>query len=349
MSVGYYDALLPVGEPGAGLAGALAGIRLPYRVLASIRVPAGRIVLALVSDDARLSRMFAANWARAGAGQQPDATLYALARPACGYGLDDRWDRARWWSPEHKVMVVFGFGSYRLAKVCVRGICSAVTGDDMVFVHGCAMSLGAGPDRRGVVIIGSSGAGKTTLVAGLLRHREYSVSVLNDDWGAVSLARGDSVSTGERMLHMKAGSVLALRPGFFTSAAAGSYRRDLSEPDRAARMLVAPHSVYGRAWSTAATVVNHVAVVVRESADWRPPGRQAEAVRALESDADTTLIHHHEAFFNGSLILMTEQDKLREERRYRQLLDRTTVSWINNCSTPDALVDNFIGAIMTMR
>ena len=349
MSVGYYDALLPVGEPGAGLAGALAGIRLPYRVLASIRVPAGRIVLALVCDDARLSRMFAANWARAGAGQQPDATLYALARPACGYGLDDRWDRARWWSPEHKVMVVFGFGSYRLAKVCVRGICSAVTGDDMVFVHGCAMSLGAGPDRRGVVIIGSSGAGKTTLVAGLLRHREYSVSVLNDDWGAVSLRGGDSVSTGEPMLHMKAGSVLALRPGFFASAAAGSYRRDLSEPDRAARMLVAPHSVYGRAWSTAATVVNHVAVVVRESADWRPPGRQAEAVRALESDADTTLIHHHEAFFNGSLILMTEQDKLREERRYRQLLDRTTVSWINNCSTPDALVDNFIGAIMTMR
>ena len=72
MSVGYYDALLPVREPGAGLPGALAGIRFPYRVLASIGVPTGLIVLALVSDDARLSRMFAANWARAGAGAQPD-------------------------------------------------------------------------------------------------------------------------------------------------------------------------------------------------------------------------------------------------------------------------------------
>ena len=121
MGVRYYDELLPAREPGTGLPGLVAGIRLPYRVLASISVPGGRIVLAFVSDSIRLSRMFAANWAQAGTGQ-PDATLYALARPACGYGLDDRWDQARWWSRQHKMMVVFGFGSYRLAKVCVRGI-----------------------------------------------------------------------------------------------------------------------------------------------------------------------------------------------------------------------------------
>ena len=122
----------------------MAGVRLPYRVLASICVPAGRIVLAFISDSARLSGMFAANWAQVGTDAEPDATLYALARPACGYGLDRRWDGARWWSRDHKMMVVFGFGSYRLAKVCVRGICSAVSGDDILFVHGCALSVGAG-------------------------------------------------------------------------------------------------------------------------------------------------------------------------------------------------------------
>ena len=67
-------------------------------------------------------------------------------------------------------------------------------------------------------------------------------------------------------------------------------------------MLVSPESVYGPAWSTAATVVDQVAAVVREPADWRAPGREGEAVRALESEGGTTLIHHHEAFFNGSLI-----------------------------------------------
>jgi CobW/HypB/UreG, nucleotide-binding domain len=346
MVAGYYDVLLPVRESGTWLPAVAAGLRLPYRVVASVGVPAGRIVLAFVSDSARLSSMFAANWAPAGIGQRPDATLYALARPACAYGLDGRWDRARWWSRERKAMVVFGSGAYRLAKVCVRGICSAVSGDDMVFVHGCALSLGAGADRRGVMITGCSGAGKTTLVAGLLRHPGYSVTVLNDDWGAVSLARGDSVSTGEKMLHMKTGSVLALRPGFFTSASACSYSRDVSERDRAVRMLVSPESVYGAAWGTAAMVVDHVAVVVREPADWQPPGEVGEAVSALENEGDAGLIHHHEAFFNGSLILTAEEDKLREEQRYRQLLDRATVSWVNNCGTPDALVRNFISAVM---
>jgi hypothetical protein len=345
MAISYYDALLPVREPRAGLWEVLAGIRLPYRVLASVCVPGGQIVLAFVSDNAMLSRMFAANWAPARAGQEPDATLYALTRAACGYGLDRRWDGVRWWSRDQKTMAVFGFGSYRLAKVCVRGICSAVSGGDIVFMHGCALSVGAGTGRRGVVITGSSGAGKTTLVAGLLRHPEYPVAVLNDDWGAISLSRGDLVSTGEMMLHMKKSSVLALCPGFFTSAPAGSYSVDRSERDRSARMLVWPESVYGTAWSRSATPVEHVVVVVREPVDWLPPGREDEVVTVLESEAGAGLVRRHEAFFNGSLILTAEQDKLREGRRYRQLLGRTTVSWINNCGTPDALVRNFLSAI----
>ena len=346
MGVTYYDALLPVREPGAGLLGAVAGLRLPNRVLASVCVPGGRIVVAFLSDSDRLSRMFAANWAQAGTDQEPDATLYALTRPARSYGLDGRWDGARWWARDQKIMVVFGFGPYRLAKVCVRGMCSAVSGDDTLFMHGCAVSVGAGAGKRGVVITGSSGAGKTTLVAGLLRQAEYPVAVLNDDWGAISLNSGDLASTGERMLHMKSSSVLALRPGFFSSAPAGSYSRDLSEPDRSARLLVSPGSVYGPAWSTSSMPAGHVAVVVREPPGWLPPGRGGEEVRELESEGAAGSAHHHEAFFNGSLILIQEDDKLREESRFRQLLDRTTVSWINNCATPETLVDKFIAAVM---
>ena len=346
MGLSYYDALLPVREPGAGLLGMIASLRAPKRVLASIRVPGGRIVIAFLSDSARLSRMFAANWAPAGTDQEPDATLYALAQPACSYGLDGSWDGARWWSRDQKAMVVFGLGSYRLVKVCVRGICSAVSGDDLLFVHGCAVSVDAAAGKRGVVITGSSGAGKTTLVAGLLRHREYSVEVLNDDWGGISLTSGYSVSTGERMLHMKSSSVLALRPGFFSSAPAGSYSRDLSERDRAARMLVSPESVYGMAWSTSAMAVEHLAVVVREPPGWLAPSREGEAVGELESEGDARSAHHHEAFFNGSLILTKQDEKLREEWRYRHLIDHTKVSWINNCGTPEALVGNFISLVM---
>jgi hypothetical protein len=349
MGVSYYDGLLPVRDPGPGLREVMDRIRPPYQVLASVAVPAGAIVIAFVSDSAELSRMFAANWAQAEAGQQPDATLCALAGPARWYGFADRWDQARWWSRDDQVMMAFGFGSYRLVKVCVRGICSAVGGEDAVFVHGCTLSVGAGLDRRGVLITGTSGAGKTTLVAGLLRHREFPVAVLNDDWGVVSLRSGHAVSTGEGMLHMKTASVLALHPGFYTSAPEGSYSPDRSEPDQAARMLVSPYSVYGPAWSTAAAVVDQVAVVVREPAGWLPPGSPGETVKALESEGAAGLARHHQMFFNGSLILTAEEDKLREERRYRQLLDRTTISWINNCDTPQSLTGDFISTVMRPR
>lgn len=346
MGVSYYDALLPVREPEVGLGAAMAGLRLPYRVLASVAVPAGGVVVAFVSDSIRLSQMFAANWAQAGTDQEPDATLCALAGPACSYGLDGTLDQARWWSRDPKMMVVFRAGSYRLVKVCMRGICSAVTGDDLVFLHGCTLSVQAGNDRRGVIITGGSGAGKTTLAARLLRHPEYQVAVLNDDWGAVSLDSRASVSTGERMLHMKSSSVQALCPSFFTSAPAGSYLPDLSEPDRAARILVPPGHVYGAAWSATPTVVEQVTVIVREPAGWSPPAQGDEAVMALEDEGGVGSVHHHEAFFNGSLILTREDDWLREERRYRRLLGRTPVSWINNCGTAEALAANFISAVM---
>jgi hypothetical protein len=348
MNVSYYDTLLPVAALGDGLRAAVAGLRLPCRAVVSVATPAGRIVVAFVSDSPRLSHMVAANWAQARADAEPDATLYALAQPASGYGLTGTWDGTRWWSQGEKEMVVFGFGSYRLAKVCIRGICSAVSGDDILFLHGCALSVGVGGDRRGVVITGGSGAGKTTLVAGLLTHAEYPVTVLNDDWGAVLLSSGESVFTGEPMLHMKSSSVLALRPGFFTSARQDSYSYDLSELDRTARMLVCPEEVYGARWDPSAVVVEQVAAIVREPPGWVAPRHEAEAVRMLRSGGHLGAAHH-EAFFNGSLILRTRDDELREECRYQRFLDRTAVSWINNCGTSEELAESFISAVGLAR
>lgn len=345
MGGSYYDALLPVRELGGGQASIVAGLHLPHRAVGSILVPGGRIVVEFVSDSAMLAGMFADNWARAAPDQEPDATLFALTRRAHSYGLDEAWDGARWWSQDDKIMIVFGFGPYRLAKVCVRGICSAVSADDILFLHGCALSVRTENASRGVVITGSSGAGKSTLVASLLERAEYQVTVINDDWGAVSLSSGAAASTGEIRLHMKSASVLALRPDFFETAPPGSYSYDLSEPDRTARLLAAPDSVYGARWSTGTAVIEHVAVIVRELPDWVPPGQNEETVRFLGSGGYADHFQHHELFFNGSLILGTASDGQREERRYRRLLDRTAVSWINNCETPEKLTENFLSAI----
>jgi hypothetical protein len=344
MNANYYDALLPVGELAEDAAAAIAGLRLPFRALASVFVPAGRIVVALVSDSPRLSGMFANNWAPAAAHQEPDATLYALERPAGAYGLDDIFDEARWWSPGAKTMAAFGATSYRLAKVCVRGICSAVSDDDTVFLHGCTLAVGAASARHGVVITGGSGAGKTTLVANLLHRAGYPVTVLNDDWGAVSLTSANAVSTGERMLHMKCSSVLALRPGFFATARHGSYAPDRSEPDRA-RVLVSPKAAYGPRWDTRPVVVDHLMVIVREHPAWVAPRRPLDVVRAITTGGNLDAISHHQAFLNGSLLLRTTGDQLREERRYQRLLEHVAVSWINNYGSPDDLAASFVSAV----
>jgi hypothetical protein len=348
MNANYYDALLPVGELGDEDAAAIAGLRLRFRVLASVFTPAGRIVVALMSDSARLSGMFADNWAPAAAGDEPDATLYALDRPAGGYGLSPTFDSARWWSPRAKTMAVFEAKSYRLAKVCVRGICSAVSDDDTLFLHGCTLSIGTGSGRHGVVITGGSGAGTTTLVARLLQRADCPVTVLNDDWGAVSLTSATAVSTGERMLHMKASSVLALRPGFFATARHRSYAPDLTEAGRG-RVLVSPKAVYGNRWDTRPVAVDHLMMVVREHPAWVPPHRPLDAVSALTTGSTLGAIQHHQAFLNGSLLLGAAGDQLREERRYQRLLDRVAVSWINNHGSPEDLAANFVSAVIHAR
>ena len=93
-------------------------------------------------------------------------------------------------------------------------------------------------------------------------------------------------------------------------------------------------------------MAEHVAVVVREPADWLPPGRENETVRAVESEGDACLIHHHEAFFNGSLKLTTEKDKSREERRCPAASQSQNGAWINNSGRNKALVSDFISAVI---
>ncbi len=78
-------------------------------------------------------------------------------------------------------------------------------------------------------------------------------------------------------------------------------------------------------------------------------GGKGEVARPLDSDGDVTLIHHHEAFFNGSLILTADRTGCARNGATGSYLIAQRCSWINNCSTPEALVDNFISALMKIR
>jgi hypothetical protein len=95
-------------------------------------------------------------------------------------------------------------------------------------------------------------------------------------------------------------------------------------------------------------VVEQVAVIVREPPGWVAPQHEGEAIRMLRSGGHLGAAHH-KAFFNGPLILRKPGDEMREERRSQRFLDRTTVSWINNCGTPEELAKSFLSSVGLAR
>ena len=108
---------------------------------------------------------------------------------------------------------------------------------------------------------------------------------------------------------MKTGSVLALCPGFFATAPAGSYSSDLSERDRNGPDAGVTGKRIRDGMEHRGDGGGACGRGGAGASDWVPPGRDGEAIRALEGEGEAGLVHHHEAFFNGSLILTTEEDK----------------------------------------
>ena len=162
---------------------------------------------------------------------------------------------------------------------CVRGICSAVSGDDILFMHGCALSVGAGLPagrgyhgefRGGEDHAGGGAAAASGIFSGGAERRlgcHFAESRGFGEHGGTDAPHEDGQRAGpsSRLLHQCGGKRV-----FARSVGAGS----------GGRMLVSPEGVYGTAWSSSGTVVDHVAVVVREPADWLPPDRDGEARRA---------------------------------------------------------------------
>lgn len=303
-----------------------------------VRTPAGAIVVALNTDSLRLSEFFSANWHPAPAGSAPHAIVTAFASPAQRYGLDHELDVARWWSPDRRELIVFDCDSYSVVKVCVRGVCSAVAPPDVVFVHGCALDLAVGESHRGILIMGSSGAGKTTLVASIRRQAGLRVAIVNDDWGPVHLTSGIAVSTGEPMLHMKALSVLAFR-----QTAPSQLAGCVSEGD-GTRVLIPPESVFGAGGLADSVRLSNIIVLTRNGENHAKPNPPTAAIELLETGSYSQYYRAREPFLNGSLILLDEESRRRQRDLYTRLLSGVRVSWISNSGTKEDLVRAFLAA-----
>lgn len=313
-------------------------MKLPIgnRIEKRISIPTAgeqRIILSLHTDSEHLAKFFAMNWLVETSFEKPNATIIALKESAEFYGLPSELNESRWFDPRTNQVWMFGNEFYGNIKITVRGLCSEVAPPKQMFLHGCALAI----DGRGVVLSGVSGAGKTTLTAALLQRLGSRMQIVNDDWGPGSLADGQLQFTGEPHLHMKYPSVRTLAPHLKTSPASHpseNFGGDINDPR--ARLLIAPHQVFGQSRLQVKTKLRMFVVVIRDLE--MPAGMRylsEQDVALIEQGKYSRFYGRTEWFLNGSLFITDKTRQERERDRHRMLLRNFPCIIVNNIVAPE--------------
>lgn len=296
-----------------------------------INIPtAGReqIVLSLHTDSAHLAKFFAANWRADTSSVKPSAIITALKGNAELYGLAKEFNKSRWFCPKTRQVWIFGNEFYGNIKITVHGLCSELTPPEQMFLHGCSMAI----DGRGVVLSGVSGAGKTTLTAALRQIFGSRIQIVNDDWGPCSLLDGQLQFTGEPHLHMKYPSVHTLAPHMEinpNSHPSENFSGDIDDPR--ARLLIAPHQIFGHTGLQTKTKLRMFVVVTRDPripAGVRSLSRQDVAL--IKQGKYSRFYGRTEWFLNGSLFIVDKTSQECEVDRHRMLLENFPCIIVNN-------------------
>jgi hypothetical protein len=325
---------------------AIALADLPFDHCAAIRASRDRwIYVRLLTDSQHLSSFFVGQWGSV-ACTKPDATIFALARRPEHYGTDPGFSDQRTWLRHEREVWQFGTEYYGTIKVSIRGICSELARDGELFLHGCALQVGA----AGVALSGVSGSGKTTLTAALRALGNPRALVVNDDWGALSLSERSMLYTGERSLHMKYRSVVALRPDLEADPrrfASENYDGDSTNPH--ARLLAAREDVFGPDGIADEVPLSAYVVVFRnpeEPSLIRP--LRAEDLSRIEAGEYSAFYQRHERFLDGSLFLPSPSDVARHRDKLKYLLSSIPAWMVNNAGSPSETarqIVNVIGAV----
>ncbi len=313
-----------------------------YDITAKVLTATGSILVTLRTDSPKLGAWFHNNWGRAGKVPAADASLIALVHPPKHYGLSSLDGMARWWCEDGRELWCFGTESYTVLKVSVRGICSAVCSDSTLFAHGCTFELQRKNNSVGVLLMGASGAGKTTLMASLLSTPDVTARVVNDDWGSVCLETGLARATGESQLHMKWRSVQAFQPRLSENTVSYIERSN----DRPA-VLIPPHRVFGVNCLTEQVKVSHAIVLTRDPR--KPFSAHLAGVSAdfLEAGAYSSYYRGVEPFYNGALMLVDDHHLQRQREAYVRLTASTKTGLINNVLSPSTMTRAFLDLLET--
>lgn len=313
---------------------------------AQILHPHGHTVVELKTDSPHLRTFFLKNWEQAGDDLPADAEVIALRGDAAYYGLDPAINGVRsYYRPKQQVLFC-AHEAYANLKITIRGLCSQVTrNEDIVWLHGCSLNIRLGGREHGVVLLGRSGGGKTTVTATLRRMLGSSqVRVVNDDWGAISLARCTSVYTGEAALHMKYMSVNAHDPTIHPSPHDFPSEHFSSDPtDPVPRMLIPRSRVFGSQGIAESCPLT--ALILLRRAPKISPGISNlgnNALQVVEAGEYSDYYDSVERFFNGSLFMVSDSDRERHRKQYAALLASSSIVGLGNVEYPHLVAEKLL-------
>jgi hypothetical protein len=270
------------------------------------------------------------------------ATIVALRRHPEDYGLPEALSHQRWYSEQDSVLWSVGNEYYGNIKVAVRGLCTLLAPPGAMFLHGCTMNV----DDLGLALLGTSGAGKTTVTSALRAASRRRFEVVNDDWGPILLSDRTTHCTMEPRWHMKYPSVRALCPELELSPAAfPSENFSGDDLDPRARLLIPPNRVFGADSLAPYARLDAVLVLVRH----RPVERTVRRVTLadlpmFEAAEHSAFYDRDERFFDGSLLLYNESLLDRQRHRVRELIETLPVFLVSNDGSPASVAWTIIDA-----
>lgn len=233
-----------------------------------------------------------------------------------------------------------GVENYSALKIAIRGVLSDAGIENTIFVHGCSFELHTKGIKRGIVLVGASGAGKTTLVSSLINREDMDFYIVNDDWGAMSLSEKLLISTQEKLFHMKLNSIMSLNPQFKKEALLmeEKYRDGF-------RGFADPAEVYPHRIQTATAEM--WVILIRDTKDQHffKCINCDEAADIMMKGSYSAFYCQNERFMNGALILDSEDTIRLHHKLLCDALQNMKIVLINNTGSPKDLHHDFIQAL----
>jgi len=217
--------------------------------------------------------------------------------------------------PYSKTVFLLNIGYYGWVKSIALSLAGDILEDehDISSVHGACVDI----DGRGLCLLGTSGAGKTTQTYGLLRAP--ATRIISDDWFFARVFGPDILAySSEKNFYIRE-DLATIWEEFGGLVPAKDF-----DADR--RAVADIRWVVGKGRLLPLTTIRTMVVLKRDPAD-------PEVVRHL-TPADASALFRKNDYFNPHLLVRNQRKSALRDRFFENLLERSQCYLVNTTGTP---------------